>query len=530
MAIIEQKIPEWKEKELKRISEETLDEVLEKLNKNNRVLAVRPTGFGKSYMLTGLTSDKIPDGTLRFKNCLYIYPTTVIKEDVMQTYGPNGKDERAGRLQNTTFISYKKLTNMILELENTNKTSVAYREVYKGIYDVGKENKKSNIEEIIGYQGEKGLRNWFRKFDLIMMDECHRAGAEGFLKTWNKISSIITSSENTKLVGVTATPDRLDGIDIKEIFGKTNQISRLTLADCIQKELLSRFDYIYVIGDRERFLTTTIDDINKKRVRNGDSELQQYELDELQSGINRIPSISEVIKKSVTEENTGGSNYMKFVVFFRDRSHIKKSGNIVESWFNDAFETMDVRVHNIVTKTKSEDLEYEISDTDKLTKLIPTENVVDLIFCVDKLNMGYHVESITGVILLRETSSAIIYNQQIGRCFSVRSMNKPIIIDIIDKCGAGSLIAKELEDGNKDSLNKGSKKELPSILNKNCVDVTNYSIDFIKLSASMRLQRYNRDEELVRFLSINRHAPVDIISQMTGLKIEKIEEILKQEA
>ena len=528
MAIIEQEIPEWKDKELKRISQETLDEVLDKLNKNNRVLAVRPTGFGKSYMLTGLTSNRLTDGTLRFKKSLYVYPTTVIKEDVINTYGPKGKDERANRLQNTTFISYKKLTNMILELESTNKTSVASREIHKGIYDICKESSKATVEEIIGYQGEKGLRNWFRQFDLIMMDECHRAGAEGFLKTWNKISSIITGSKNTKLVGVTATPDRLDGIDIKEIFGKTNQISRLTLTDCIQKDLLSRFDYVYVIGDREKFLRTTIEDINKKRIKNGDSELQQYELDELQSEINRVPAISEVLKESIKEVNTGGSNYMKFVVFFRDRSHIKKSGNIVESWFNDAFEDMDVQVHNIVTKTKSEDLEYEISDTDKLSKLVPRENVIDLIFCVDKLNMGYHVESITGVVLLRETSSAIIYNQQIGRCFSVRSMNKPIIIDIIDKCGAGSLISKELDESDTQEKTKGSKKELPSILNKSCVDVTNYSIEFIKLSASMRVQRYNRDKELVRFLSTNRHAPVSVISQMTGLKMEKIQEILTE--
>ena len=87
-----------------------------------------------------------------------------------------------------------------------------------------------------------------------------------------------------------------------------------------------------------------------------------------------------------------------------------------------------------------------------------------------------------------------------------------------------------LDDDNKDTSNKGSKKDLPSILNKNCVDVTNYSVDFIKLSASMRLQRYNRDEELVRFLSINRHAPIDVISQMTGLKMDKIKEILNKEA
>lgn len=45
---------EEKEQRLKIISQETLQETLDKLNKNNRVLVVRPTGFGKSFMLAGL--------------------------------------------------------------------------------------------------------------------------------------------------------------------------------------------------------------------------------------------------------------------------------------------------------------------------------------------------------------------------------------------------------------------------------------------------------------------------------------------
>ena len=138
---------ELKEERLKEISRETLDETLAKLTKNNRVLVVRPTGFGKSFMLAGLTSNEITPGELRFKKCLYIYPTKVIKQDVINKYGPCGEDERAGMLKNTTFISYSKLTGIINNLDNKKKATLAGLELFDGIVDISsdKDWRKPNI-------------------------------------------------------------------------------------------------------------------------------------------------------------------------------------------------------------------------------------------------------------------------------------------------------------------------------------------------------------------------------------------------
>lgn len=546
MAVIEQVIPEEKQLRLREISENTLAEVLEKLNKNNRVLAVRPTGFGKSFMLSGLTSDTLPSGELRFKKSLYVYPTKVIKQDVINTYGPCGKDERANKLKNTTFISYSKLTSIINRLEDKKEAPVDGLELYEGIIDISSDGdwrtdedkllyKAKKVKDVISsYQGEGSLRQWIKQFDLVMLDECHRAGAEGFLKTWDKVGSIITKSSDNikdgetpvKLVGVTATPDRLDGKDIKEIFGKANQISRLTLSDCIGQGLLSKFDYVYTIGDRDKFIATAITEMEDRRIKAGNKALYDYEKDELQKAIDLLKPMSDVIKETIKPVNTGGNTYIRMVVFFESRAHIQKKGAEVEGWFRNAFINSEINVVNIVTKSKADDIKYEISDVDILAELdkSKTDNKVDLIFCVDKLNMGYHVESITGIMLLRETNSATIYNQQIGRCFSVRSMNKPIIFDVVDKAGAGNILSKLDKDS--DDYSSGEKQELPSVIDKNCVDVYNYGKDFIKLLNSMRKQSYNADEIIVRFLRDNRHAPTEVISSMTGLGIEEINSIL----
>lgn len=537
---------EEKQQRLREISQNTLDETLEKLNKNNRVLVVRPTGFGKSFMLAGLTSNELPNGEKRFKKCLYIYPTKVIKQDVINTYGPCGRDERAGKLQNTTFISYSKLTTIINNLENGKTAPVNGLELFDGIIDISSDGDWRSEESkrlyrakvvkdsIANYQGPGSLRQWIKQFDLIMMDECHRAGAAGFLKTWDKIGSIITKSYDNikegetpvKLVGVTATPDRLDGRDIKEIFGKNNQISRLTLSDCIKEGLLSKFDYVYAIGNREQFFKTAVETMEEKRIKDKNSPLYAYEKDELQKALDNMEPMSDIIRKSVKPENTGGESYMRFVVFFESRKHIQKMQDTVKGWFENAFLNMNVNVSNIVTKSKEEGISYEISDVDILEELdrTKTANKLDLIFCVDKLNMGYHVESITGIMLLRETNSAVIYNQQIGRCFSVRSDNKPIIFDVVDKAGVGVILDKN--DRSADSFSSGEKRELPSIIDKDCVDIYNYGKDFLKLLNAIRKQTYNAAGRLVTFLSENRHAPADVIATMTKLSLDDVNKIL----
>ena len=47
-----------------------------------------------------------------------------------------------------------------------------------------------------------------------------------------------------------------------------------------------------------------------------------------------------------------------------------------------------------------------------------TSNRLKLLFCIDMLNEGVHVEGISGVILFRPTISPIIYKQQIGRALT----------------------------------------------------------------------------------------------------------------
>ena len=61
-----------------------------------------------------------------------------------------------------------------------------------------------------------------------------------------------------------------------------------------------------------------------------------------------------------------------------------------------------------------------------------TGDRLKLLFCIDMLNEGVHVEGISGVILFRPTVSPIIYKQQIGRALTAGDTAAPLILDVVN--------------------------------------------------------------------------------------------------
>lgn len=468
-------------------------------------------------MLAGLTTSKDETGKQRYKKCLYIYPTDVIKEDVIRTYASDTKfkecakqygwgdtkrktDERAGMLNdNTDFYSYNYLTNRANDVAN-------------------------------GDMKKKDIREFIRQYDLIMLDECHRVGAEGFQDAFELFESCI--NKDTHLVGVTATPDRYDEENIKNVFGEKNQIDSFTLKDAIHEGLLEKFDYIYVASESEQYMESCIDELNKLRESYGNTQLTYAEIGELKERI-KANTVSKALTDNLKlpiqdgeeEPHIGKSNYAKFVIFMNNRQHIHSESEMVVNWFKQAYPTMSIRINIIITKIKGDTKyiingnEVEIADTTELSNLSMEDNTIDLIFCVDKLNMGYHVESITGVILMGNTESAIKYNQQIGRCFSVRSMNKPIIIDIVSDFTRNPSIVKV------DKSLKGKKVDLPARLDKTCVDMKDYTIELSEFANKMINQSYDNKDKVV-WLYTHRNMQCTDICKTLGIKLDTIVKIL----
>lgn len=64
--------------------------------------------------------------------------------------------------------------------------------------------------------------------------------------------------------------------------------------------------------------------------------------------------------------------------------------------------------------------------------VVPQDLVIDLIFSINMLNVGYHVEGITGIVFKRWTGSNQIFLQQLGRCLSSVSDTIPVVFDYVN--------------------------------------------------------------------------------------------------
>ena len=111
------------------------------------------------------------------------------------------------------------------------------------------------------------------------------------------------------------------------------------------------------------------------------------------------------------------------MVFFSTVNLINEKKDEVISWFEKAFPDMEINTLVVVLGNKSA--------LEEATSLTRRDGVIDLVFCVDMFTYGYHVDDITGEIMMRFTKSDIVLNQQVGRCLSTMSNDRKIIFDFI---------------------------------------------------------------------------------------------------
>src|SRR5690606_23962615 len=78
------------------------------------------------------------------------------------------------------------------------------------------------------------------QFDVVIVDEFHHAAAGTY-------TSLLNHVQPTHLLGLTATPERTDGLDIRRWFSGRTAVE-LRLGDALEQDLLAPFHY-YGIRD-----------------------------------------------------------------------------------------------------------------------------------------------------------------------------------------------------------------------------------------------------------------------------------------
>ncbi|WP_201714255.1 Helicase associated domain protein [Rossellomorea arthrocnemi] len=336
------------------------------------------------------------------------------------------------------------------------------------------------------------------KFDLIVLDEFHRCGA----KEWGKgVQLLINNNFDALLLGTTATPVRyLDGNkDMSDKLFDGNVSTDLSLAHAIAKNILPMPTYVtalYTIDDE-------INKLNEKISGSDDSDKDRLllELLEYKKNWEKSKGIPTILNKYIKN----GDN--KFIVFCENKKHLSNMEWLLKKWFTVARPDMRVREYRVVSGDKQSD--NELNDF----KLASNKNETHLLFAIDMLNEGLHIDDISGVILLRNTTSPRIFYQQIGRAIKAGNIDKkPLIFDFVNNfnnISAASFIidlnkSKEMEREKRNKLGLGESCPEFTIF-----DETKEELQFFN-DIELRLKNAweYRYEQIKEFYRVNGHCMV----------------------
>lgn len=255
------------------------------------------------------------------------------------------------------------------------------------------------------------------KADLIVCDELHRTGA----KTWGqKFELLVDSHPDSKIFGVTATPLRCaDGRDMAEEYFDGNKACDISLAEALVREIIPVMPlYVSALYTFEEEYQKMSDKIDKANNSNEEKVELQKELLAAKQQLEKANGVPEIIKKYITNYNG------KYLVFCKDKKHLYAMKDVVIGWFREA--GYDGRIFEYPYYSNSNSVRKNLKNFED-----NKEEGLKLLFIIDKLNEGLHLDEVHGCILLRTTVSNIIYYQQIGRAIDAGSNEQRVILDLV---------------------------------------------------------------------------------------------------
>ena len=254
------------------------------------------------------------------------------------------------------------------------------------------------------------------KPDYIVLDEFHRAGAE----LWGEgVRQLLNAYPDAKLLGLSATAVRyLDNQrDMADELFDGNIASEMTLGEAIVRGILNPPKYVLSIFSYQESLAKYEIRVQRTKNKAVRDKAEKY-LEALRRALDKADGLDIIFDKHMTDR-TG-----KYIVFCANFEAMQDAIDKVGEWFG----KIDAAPHiySVYSLDGSANKNFDDFRADE------DNTHLRLLFCIDALNEGIHVENVSGVILLRPTVSPIIYKQQIGRALSASKTTVPVIFDIVN--------------------------------------------------------------------------------------------------
>lgn len=237
-------------------------------------------------------------------------------------------------------------------------------------------------------------------FDIIVLDECHHAGANSYQK-------IMSYFKPKFWLGMTASPDT-NNYDIYELFDH-NIAYEIRLQQALEEDLLCPFHY-FGITDLE---------INGE-VFDDNTGLRNF------ANLICDDRVDYIIKNAEYFGYSG--DRVKGLIFCSRKEEAKE----LSQKFNCRYkENGDLYKTEVLTGEDKQERREKVIQ--KLTADGSEEDAIDYIFTVDIFNEGVDIPEINQVIMLRPTESPVIFIQQLGR--GLRKYKEKEYVVVLDFIG-----------------------------------------------------------------------------------------------
>lgn len=293
--------------------------------------------------------------------------------------------------------------------DNPEKSILYVTSLFINLNTFKEEVEKMNIPQShVEFSLYSSLDKCYGHYDYIILDEFHRAGAQD----WSKgLSLVLNDNPDAYILGLSATPIRyLDSFrNMAEELFDGRIASQITLKDALISKLLPMPRYKSAVYSFEEEFSKA-ERLLKKRY---DKKAERL-LDMAKQNLELADGLDKFFEENMEKPNG------KYIVFCRNIEHLESMMEEAESWFSWVDERHLYKVYSSMQSLK----EYE-------DFLEDDSNALRLLFCVDMLNEGTHVDGIDGCIMLRPTSSLNVYYQQLGRALNVSNSKNPEVFDIV---------------------------------------------------------------------------------------------------
>ena len=265
-------------------------------------------------------------------------------------------------------------------------------------------------------------------FDYIVIDESHHASASTYLEVIDYYNPEI-------LLGLTATPERMDGKNILDYFNG-RIADEIRLSDAIERKLLSPFHY-FGVTDPENLS-------HLKWSRGG------YNISELENvytkSKQRVQVILDAMEKYITDMETFKA--LGFCVSIKHAKFMEKSFNRVG--------IPSISLHSETSRSDREAAKSKLQNGE-----------INCIFTVDLFNEGVDIPDIDTVLFLRPTESLTIFIQQLGRGLRLSENKEALtVLDFVGQAHANydfTFKLRALTGKTKHGIKKEIENEFPNM-------------------------------------------------------------------